>query len=89
MYAYGREKERALRAVRYDGIVFVTEISGWLNVFYLQWGCSPRLIKCEAPAACSGMLCTAGGRAFLCSPAQIMEPSIPSLDPVNRTTLCD
>ncbi len=30
-----------------------------------------------------------GRQGFLCSPAQIMEPSIPSLDPVNRTTLCD
>lgn len=31
----------------------------------------------------SGML------GFLCSPAQIMEPSIPSLDPINRAMHCD
>lgn len=79
-------EEAELGALRYDDIVLVTEISGCLNVLYLQRACSPRLIKYEPPAACSDMLCTAGGCAFLCSPAQIMEPS---LDPVNRAVHCD
>lgn len=38
----------------------------------------------------TGLSCWAQrGSAFLCFCAQIMEPSIPSLEPVNRSALCD